>query len=444
MKTKILSIIAILLGGNIMGKTRKESVQTTTLENGFRIVSHYSEISDIVRIGVLVGTGSRAELESENGIAHFLEHMAFKGTKTRNAKQISEAIEQVGGDLNAMTSKEYTVYHGSVLSEHTSLLLDIFQDILKNPTFSEKEIEKEKEVIVQEIGRAQDNPNCIAFDLFFSLAFPKQPIGRTTLGPIEKVRGFSKENFVSFVQKHYKPQNMILFASGKVNHDELCAFAEEQFGPMKNEPKEQHETAAYNGGVGSINKPLEQAQIILGFKGHSLMDEDRDALEVYAIILGGGMSSRLFQEIREKRGLVYSIQAFSSNLSDIGVFGIAAGCSPNKVQELLPASIQEMKMCLETMTDAEIEKAKNQMLVSLESEKENAFSKGLASAFELANFDRIIEDEERVSKIKSVTRESIKNVVSKVLTSEPILAIVGKDVPNIPTELELKKMIQVK
>lgn len=437
---KILAVVTALLWGEVMG----EKIKTTVLENGFRVVSHYSDVSNIVRIGVFVGTGSRAELESENGIAHFLEHMAFKGTKTRNAKQISEVIEQVGGNLNAMTSKEYTVYYGSVLSEHSFLLLDILQDILKNSTFSDEEIKKEREVIVQEIGRAQDNPNRIALNLFFSLAFPNQPIGRTTLGPVEKVRGFSKENFVSFIQKHYKPQNMILFASGKVNHDAICAFAEEHFGSMQKEEKEQHETAVYNGGVGSIDKPLEQAQVILGFKGHSLKAEDKEALEVYAIILGGGMSSRLFQEIREKRGLVYTIQAFSSHLSDIGVFGITAGCSPDKVQELLPASVQEMKNCLETMTDLEIEKAKNQMLVSLESKKENAFSKGLEIVFQLANFDRIIEDEEVVSRIKAVTRDSIKNAVLKVLTSDPILAVVGKDVPNIPTETELKKMIQVK
>ena len=311
------------------------TVDVTRLKNGLTIATDRINGVESAALGVWVGTGARAETASTNGVAHLLEHMAFKGTSRRSAADIAAEIEDVGGHLNAYTSKEITAYYARVLKEDISLALDILADILKNSVFDSVELDREREVILQEIGQAADTPEDVAHDAFQAAAYPGQPVGRPILGAPEIIRTIPRAAIVDYMSSRYKPGSMVLSAAGAVDHGQLVELAENLFGDMAPGQAPETEPAVYQGGEERIIKPSEQAHVFFGLPGPHFGAADYYAGHVLSALYGGGMSSRLFQEIREKRGLCYSIYSFMSSMSDTGMFGIYAGTEEHRRAKLL-------------------------------------------------------------------------------------------------------------
>lgn len=416
-------------------------INITTLSNGFRVATDYIPHVETASIGIWVKCGARTELFDESGAAHFLEHMAFKGTKTRSAKQIAETIEAVGGYLNAYTSREATAYYAHVMKEDVPLALDILQDILNDPTFDPEEFEKEREVILQEIGQSYDTPDDIIFDYFQEVAYPDQPMGRPILGPTSNIRSFSKETIINFMEQHYCPSKMVLAAAGNVNHESLCKLAEGYFAHRQALSSQQAVAAQYKGGHFYENRSLEQAHVVLGMESISSYSPDYYAMSTYASILGDGMSSRLFQEIREKRGLVYSIYSFNSSYSDTGTFGVYAGCDPKRVPELIPVTLNELKYFADTLTPEEIQKAKNQLKARLTMAMESTSGRCQRLANQLLIFDRYIPQTEITAKIDGVVQGDISKVAAKILQSAVVLTAMGKDL-DLPSQDEIHAQLR--
>ena len=300
------------------------SIETTALANGLRVVSHAMPHLETVSLGVWVGVGARCESGAQHGISHLLEHMALKGTARRSAREIAEEIETVGGDLNAATSLETTAYYARVLKADIPLAVDIIADIVRDPKFDAGELAREQDVIMQEIAAAEDSPDDVAYDLAQAAAFPDQPVGRPILGTCESVRSFTPDDLTAYMKSHYAPGSMVLAAAGAVDHAQLVQLAEARFGEM--EVREPHITdpAQYAGGFARSSRPFEQSHIVVSFQGPSYCNEAIYTGQILSSMLGGGMSSRLFQEAREARGLCYSIYSFCWGLSDTGLFGIHA------------------------------------------------------------------------------------------------------------------------
>jgi len=307
------------------------SVRVTTLENGMRVLTDQMDSVETVSLGVWVDVGTRHEPASVNGVAHLLEHMAFKGTDRRSALDIAAEIEAVGGHLNAYTSREHTAYYAKVLKENVALAVDILADILQSSVFDPKELERERTVILQEIGQAFDTPDDIIFDLFQERAFPDQAMGRPVLGRAEIIRRIDRDTVAGYMRRHYAAPGMLLAAAGNIDHEALVALARRQFTKLAAERVARSDPARYVGGELREERELEQVHVVLGFPGFRFADEDYYAASVVSAALGGGMSSRLFQEIREKRGLVYAIYSFTHAYSDGGVFGVYAGTGEEEV-----------------------------------------------------------------------------------------------------------------
>jgi len=416
-------------------------INTTTLPNGFRIATDYIPHVETASIGIWVHCGARKETAEINGVAHFLEHMAFKGTTSRTAKEIAESIESVGGYLNAYTSREATAYYAHVMKNDLPLAFDILQDILNNSTFDPDEMEKEREVILQEIGQSYDTPDDIIFDYFQSTAYPEQAMGRPILGPTANIRSFDRNTIAKFMSDNYCPSKMVLAAAGNVDHDKLCKLAEKAFGNRSTLSHSSNTPSNYIGGHFYENRSLEQAHIVLGMEGVSSQSSDYYTMNIYAAILGDGMSSRLFQEIREKRGLVYSIYSFQSSYSDTGIFGVYAGCDPKKAPELIPVVLNELKHFPHTLTAAEITKAKNQLNARLTMSMESTSGRCQRLANQLLIFDRYIPQSEITEKINAVTQESITALSSKILHTPPILTALGKDL-KLPSVSEINTLLK--
>ena len=402
------------------------SLQQHRLSNGFRIVTEHMPGLASASIGIWVGAGARHEAADQNGIAHFLEHMAFKGTKRRNALQIAESIEDVGGYLNAYTSREVTAYYARVLENDVPLALDVIADILLNPVFDEDEIEIERGVILQEIGQALDTPDDVIFDWLQETAYPDHPMGRTILGPTERVSAFSQDDLRKFVGQHYGPEQMILSAAGSVDHDALVKMAEKLFGHMTPTPKFDLAPAKFVGGNFRQNKSLEQAHFALGFESPGYRADDIYVAQIYASALGGGMSSRLFQEVREKRGLCYTIFAQAGAHADTGMTTIYAGTSGEQLGELAEITIDEMKRAATDMNPAEVARARAQMKAGLLMGLESSSNRAERLARLIQIWDRIPALEETVSMIDAVTTGDVRDFAEKMAATAPVaLALYG-------------------
>ncbi len=402
------------------------TVQTATLPNGFRIVTEHMPGLESAAIGIWVTAGGRHERPEQNGIAHFLEHMAFKGTETRTALQIAEAIEDVGGYINAYTSREVTAYYARVLRNDVSLALDVVADILRNPIFDPKEIEVERHVILQEIGQAADTPDDIIFDWLQEKAYPNQPIGRTILGESARVSGFTKDDLATFVSEHYGPDQMILAAAGAVDHEAIVAQAEALFGDMAARPALVADAASFQGGESRKVKDLEQAHLALAFESPGYRDPNFYAAQVYSVALGGGMSSRLFQEIREKRGLCYTIFAQTGAYSDTGMTTVYAGTSSEEIKDLTNLTIDEMKRAAEDMSPAEVARARAQMKAGLLMGLESPSSRTERLARMIQIWGEVPTLEDTVSRIDSVTTGDVRAFGEHIVRSAPVaMALYG-------------------
>jgi predicted Zn-dependent peptidase len=337
------------------------TLNLTTLPNGLRIVTEHMPGLKSASAGLWVQAGGRHETAAQNGIAHFLEHMAFKGTKRRSSLRIAEEIEDVGGYINAYTSREMTAYYARVLQGDVALALDVISDIVLNPVFDPKEIETERHVILQEIGQALDTPDDIIFDWLQEVSYPDQPFGRAILGPSERVSGFGREDLTQFVGQHYGPDQMILSAAGGVDHDAIVRQAEAIFGGLTPVGKGPLHPAQFVSGERREVKDLEQVHFAMAFEAPGYRHPDVFTAQVYAMAMGGGMSSRLFQKIREERGLCYSIFAQSGAYEDTGLTTIYAGTSAEDIEELAHVTVDELKRAADDMTEAEVARARAQM-----------------------------------------------------------------------------------
>ena len=402
------------------------SVRSTTLDNGMIVLTDDMPHLESASLGIWVKAGSRSETKAEHGISHMLEHMAFKGTKTRNALQIAEAIENVGGDLNAATSVEHTGYFARVLKEDVVLAADILSDILQNSQFEQDELDREQQVIVQEIGAARDNPDDHVFDLFQSAAYPDQPIGRTILGTVESVNSFGPDNIRQYMDKNYVGEHMVICGAGNVDHDALVDIANDRFHALRASGAPQPEKAKYVGGEERLLSDHEQAHIVLGFEGRAYNSDGFYAAQILASILGGGMSSRLFQEVREKRGLCYSVYAFHWAFADSGIFGVAASTGEEEVADLMPVVIEELRKATETITDEEVIRVRNQIRAGLLMSLESPSSRAGQLARQQILWGRTIPLQETVERINRITADRVKHVARKIFSSgEASLAGIG-------------------
>lgn len=410
------------------------SVNITTLSNGFRIVTEHMPSLESASLGIWVTAGGRHERPEQNGIAHFLEHMAFKGTKTRSALQIAEEIEDVGGYINAYTSREVTAYYARILAADCGLALDVISDILLNPVFDAKEIETERHVILQEIGQSLDTPDDIIFDWLQEKAYAGQAMGRTILGPAERVQAFGRQDLAGFVDQHYGPDRLILSAAGAVDHDALVKQAEALFGHLAPHGNDEWEPAHFTGGETRHDKALEQAHFALAFESPGYRDPAFYTAQIYTTALGGGMSSRLFQEIREKRGLCYTIFAQSGAYADTGMTTIYAGTSGEEVGQLAEITIDEMKRAAQDMSEAEVNRARTQMKAGLLMGLESPSSRAERQARMLQIWGKVPPLEDTVAKIDAVTTNDVlafgEDMISKAKSAMALYGPVA-DAPTL-------------
>jgi predicted Zn-dependent peptidase len=402
------------------------SPRVTKLESGISVVTDRMPHLKTASLGIWVAAGSRHETPSENGISHLLEHMAFKGTARRSARQIAEEIEAVGGDLNASTGFEATGYYARVLGKDVPLAFDILTDILTAPAFDPDELAREQNVIVQEIGAANDAPEDLIFELFQKRAFPDQPLGRPILGTPQTVRAQSPATLRAYMASHYRGSRMVVAAAGAADHDRIVEDVTRRLGPIAGGGNSAATPARYSGGLEIGVRDLEQAHIVLGLEGRSYHAPDFFAVQIFGNILGGGSSSRLFQEVREKRGLCYSIYAFHAAYSDTGTFGVYAGSDPADSGELLDVVIAELAAAAEKADGVEIDRAKAMMKVSLLMALESSGARADQIARQILVYGRPVPLEELVRRIDAVSVEDVRAAGRALIASgRPTFAGLG-------------------
>jgi predicted Zn-dependent peptidase len=401
------------------------TIMLTKLPSGLTVVTDRMDSVETISIGVWVGSGTRHERSEWNGIAHLLEHMAFKGTGRRTAQAIAEEIEAVGGQLNAYTAREHTAYYAKVLSGDLALSIDILADILQNSSFDPTELERERSVVLQEIGQARDTPDDIVFDHFQAAAFPDQPMGRSVLGTTDIVGHMGRDALFEYMRSQYAAEKMILAAAGRVDHTRLVELASEHFRGLLPNGHFKPDPARYAGGEIREERALEQLHLVVGFDGIPFDDPDYYAASALSTLLGGGMSSRLFQEVREKRGLAYNIYSFGSSYSDSGLFGIYAGTSESMVDELVRVIGGETVAIADKVSQSEIDRARAQLKASILMALESTGARCERLATNLLVYGRIIPIEEIVAQIDAIDETAIRRVARRILESRPTIAAVG-------------------
>ena len=401
------------------------TVRVTELDGGLRVVSAAMDQVETVSLGAWVEVGTRDEAPEINGISHLLEHMAFKGTERRDAKTIVEEIENVGGHLNAYTTREYTAYFAKVLKNDVPLAVDIIADILQHSVMDKTELAREQDVIVQEINQSFDTPDDVVFDYFQETAFPEQAIGRPVLGTQELVRAMTPETLLGYMAKHYSAPRMVFAAAGNLDHDRLAGLVEDAFDALPGETNGGREPVRYVGGDFHRTRELEQAHVLLGMEGIPFDDGDFHAASVFSTILGGGMSSRLFQEVREKRGLAYSIYSYLSSYTDGGLMGIYAGTGQGDVDTLVPLVLDEVEKLAQDVSRAEIARAHAQIKAGILMSLESTSSRCEQLARQMMVFKRPLSIEEVIAKIDAVGEDALKRVAARFLASPPTRTTLG-------------------
>lgn len=416
--------------------------QKTTLKNGLQIITSIRPETETVSLGIWIKTGSAYETLDVNGISHFIEHMVFKGTQKRNALQISEDIENVGGQTNAYTSREFTAFYAKMLKSDIELAIDVIADFIAAPTFDESEMIKEKEVVIQEIKQGIDTPDDVIFDYFQEDAFKNLPVGRTILGPEKNVRSFGAETLRSYMKTHYGTDNMVVVAVGNLDHDAFVKMVEDRLNICQNKADFAIEPQTYSGGFTLKKRDIEQTHVLIGFKGIDYQNLMYYPVSVFSTIFGGGMSSRLFQEIREKRGLVYTVYSFTNSHTRSGLFGIYAGTTPDELNELIPVVTDEIKkVCNEYVTDKELQRAKTQLKASMLMALESSSSTAEVMARQTLIHQRIIPTDEIIANVEAVTKEDIMKAARMLFLSSPTYTLLG-DLKKYPTYEELKQNLR--
>ncbi len=412
------------------------SIRLSRLPSGLTVVTEQMDRVETVSFGAYVAAGTRNEVEAECGASHFLEHMAFKGTEKRSAPAIAEAIEDVGGHINAYTAREQTAYYVKLLKEDLALGADIIGDILTHSTFAPDELERERGVILQEIGQANDTPDDIVFDHFQETAYPDQPMGRPTLGREDGIRAMGREVLTGYMRTHYSTSNTVVAAAGALTHERVLELTAEHFADLPQATAPKAAAGVYAGGEFREGRDLDQVHIVLGFPAMSYGDPDFYPSMLLSTLLGGGMSSRLFQEIRERRGLVYSIYSFTAPAMDGGLFGIYAGTGETEAKELVPVTLEELRRVQLDANEDELRRARAQTKAGLLMSLESTGSRCEQLARQIQVFGRIVPVAETVAKIDAVTLPDIRRAAARIFRGRPTLAALGP-VEHVPQLVDI-------
>ena len=400
-------------------------IRETTLPSGLKVVTDPMDTVETVSLGVWVEAGTRYEPAAINGVSHLLEHMAFKGTERRTAQGIAEEMDAVGGHLNAYTARDHTAYYAKILKEDSGLALDVIADILQNSTLDPEELAREQAVVVQEINQAVDTPDDIIFDHFQATAYPDQPVGRAVLGTEDLVRAMTRDTVRGYMREHYSAPRMVLSASGRIDHDALVEAAKDAFSLLPPPTPAITEAARYAGGDYREDRDLEQVHVVLGFDGVAYDDPDYYTASVLSTLLGGGMSSRLFQEVREKRGLVYSIYSFASSYNDGGLFGVYAGTGEDEVAELIPVMCDEIVKVGGGIAESEVQRARAQLKASILMSLESTTSRCEQLARQVVVYGRPIPVAEVVAKVEAITADDCARVARRLFAGAPTFTAIG-------------------
>ncbi len=402
------------------------SIKVTQLDSGLRVITDTVPEMETVAVGVWADVGTRHEDLKHNGVAHMVEHMMFNGTPTRNSREIAEAVEDVGGQINAYTSREITAYYIHLLKNDMPMAMDILSDILQRPTFPDNELEKERGVILQEIGMTNDTPDDVVFDHYQETAYPAQALGAPILGRENIIENMKKETLYDYVHRFYTPEKLVVSAAGNVDHDSFVHTARTMFCDLPKDTHQSYAPAKYKGGDTRTEKELEQSHVVLGFQGVKRDDPDYYSAVILGTVLGGGMSSRLFQEVREKHGLVYSIYASHSAYHDDGQFEIYAGTGPENLEKLVPVTCNEIvKIMQNPISEAELNRSKAQIKAGILMSRESMLSRANRQAKYLINFNQPPDVKRLIAQVDAVTVYTVQKIAQKIFTGTPTLAALG-------------------
>jgi len=403
----------------------QKNILISRLSNGIRVVTDTQKNADSVTLGLWVGVGSRFEKKTESGISHFLEHMAFKGTTTRSALQIAKEIEQVGGFINAYTGQDVTAYHARMLKKDMDIGLNIIADITQHAIMDEKELNTEKGVIIQEINMYKDQPHYVAEANFEAAAYPDQPLGRDIAGDINVIQSMTPKKMLSYIKTHYATDRIIISAVGPISHDFFVKKCEKLFCDFALKKTPVPAPADYQGGFKYVKKDNEQVNLVFGFEGESYTSSDIWKSKLLATILGGGMTSRLFQEIREKRGLVYTIHAYSSSETDTGIWGIYAGTGSKELKVLMPVLLDELKKATHQITSDEVKQAQTRLKAALLMRNEDISEHADSNAIEMLHYGKVRSKATLIKAIDAVTPKDIQQYATKIFATKPTVSCLG-------------------
>jgi predicted Zn-dependent peptidase len=402
------------------------TVQITTLTSGLRVASLAMPGIETAAVGLSIDVGSRFEAKPEQGVAHLLEHMVFKGTRRRSARAIAEDIEAVGGYLNAYTARDHTNFYARTLAADLPLGVDLLADLTLNATLSEDETIKEKDVVLQEMGQAFDTPDDIIFDHLSEIAFPDHPLGRAILGTPETLDHLGPAHLRGYLNANYRAGSMVLAAAGKVDHDTLVRLAEAQFAALAAGARPAPQSAAFQAGDKRDERALEQTHVALGLPGLTHTDPEAYAAMVFSTLLGGGMSSRLFQDIREDRGLCYSIYSALTPFADTGMLTLYLGTDPERAGEAVTLTLETTRRAIDTLTESEVARARAQLKAGLFMSLESCSALSEQMGRQLLVYNRVIPTAEIVSKVDAVDVASVKRAAARMVLGQPLaVATVG-------------------
>jgi predicted Zn-dependent peptidase len=404
-------------------------IQKEVLDNGLRIVTEDIDYVQSASIGIWVGVGARDEEDQLRGISHVIEHMLFKGTEKRSAQQIADEVDRVGGYLNAFTDKEYTCYYAKVLSEYIPVAVDVLSDMFLNSVVNTEELGREKNVILEEIKRHEDQPDDLVHDVFFQTIWPQHVLGKPVIGTSQTVSSFNRDHLLNYMHRRYTPDTIVVSAAGNLEHKKIVDMVAERFGSLKGKRSDWREpdtTPKATVAQKSVSKPVEQVHVVLGVPGYSQTDDRRYKLSLLDTVLGGGMSSRLFQEIREKRGLAYSVGSYTASYREGGLFAVYAGTSPTTAEEVIEIVKREFdNVRTHNVTDDELLRAKNQIRGGMVMAQESMSNRMMRMGKNELVHDRIIPIEEIMGKIQEVTLDDLHDTAKTIFSTGYTLAQVG-------------------
>ena len=409
-----------------------DGVRISTLENGVTVATESLPDVKTATVGIWVAAGSRHEREDEHGLSHLIEHMAFKGTTRRDARRIAEDIENVGGEINAATSTEFTNYSARVLAEDVGLAIDVLGDILTSSLFDKAELRREIKVILQEYASIEDSPDEVVNDAFMERAFAGQAIGRPIIGRPDTIRSFDADGIRAFIEREYSPGRMVLAAAGAVEHERIVEATAEALGSLPARAAPEFPAASYTGGEERLKRRLEQANVVIGLPGVSFRDPAYFPMHMFAHALGGGLTSRLWHEVRETRGLAYAIDAFHWPFSDCGLFGIGAGTADRDLAEVIEVSTATARATAESLEAVELARAKAALKVSLLAGLETPGGRVERAARQLLAWGRIIPPEETVAHVDAASVDEVRAAGRRALAGPLTLAAIGP-IRSLPT-----------